>query len=1049
MIGFIQAALSRIRTVMLFFGLILVSGLVALINIPKEADPDITIPFVYVGTGIDGISPEDADRLLVHPLQKELEGIEGLKELVSTASESRASFQLEFDIDADIDAALDEVREAVDRAKGELPADADEPSVMEINLSQFPVLNVSLSGHVDDRVLFHIADDLQTELESIQGVLETPIQGIRDEVAEIIIDPAKMASYNISQSQLVQLVSNNNQLVTAGSMDTGAGRFSIKIPGLIETEDDILDLPVKVDGDTVVRFRDIAVGQRTYKDPDSLSRVNGQPAVTLEIVKRSGANIIDTIAQVKAKVEQIRTEWPEGVEVTYTQDNSVMIEQQLSDLFNSVLLAILLVFIVIVSALGVRSAFLVGLAIPSSFLTSMLVLSMLDISLNIVVLFSLILCVGMLVDGSIVVTEYADRRMSEGAHRKSAYREAATRMAWPITASTATTLAVFMPLLFWPGIAGEFMGFLPKTVIITLCASLVMALIAVPAFGTLFGKAARVSDEKKRGMDAIDHGDLSEVRGGLGVYIRFLSILLKRPVMALGLVFGGIVLIIVVFSLRSTNVEFFPTIDSEFGGIVVKARGNLSLQERDVLVKQVESRVLGMESVKTITTTVSAIPGRSDSEDTIGSLMMEFVDWQHRPGSDVVLRNAVERASDIPGLKVESQVPQMGPTTGVDIQMQFFGPTRDSLYATVDAMVQRLSQDERIQSVNDNRPLDGLEWLIDVNREAASRFNVSLNAIGSAVRMITDGVQLGSYRPSDADDEVDILIRYPFNGRDLDQIDDLTVTSNGAQVPISNFITRTAQNKKGDIYRTDGRMTVNVDINLAEGQRVDLMIQEIQTALEQASSEGELPAGVDYRFTGDQQEQAETMAFLGGAFLVALFVIVIILVTQFNSFYQTFLIMLAIVLSTVGVMVGIIITGASFVVVMSGVGVIALAGIVVNNNIVLIDTYNVIRKQGVPAMDAALITCAQRLRPVILTTVTTILGLLPMVYQLNIDFFARSVTVGAPSSQWWTALATTIAGGLLFATVLTLIFTPCMLILGERAQAYLARRRGVTADSLG
>jgi len=590
------------------------------------------------------------------------------------------------------------------------------------------------------------------------------------------------------------------------------------------------------------------------------------------------------------------------------------------------------------------------------------------------------------------------------------------------------------------------MGFLPKTVIITLCASLIMALIAVPAFGTLFGKAAQVSDEKKRGMDAIDHGDLSEVRGGLGVYIRFLSVLLKRPLVALGLVFGVIVVIIVLFTVRSTNVEFFPSIDSEFGGVVVKARGNLSLRERDALVKQVESRVLGMESIKTITTTVSAVPGRSDSEDTIGSLMMEFTDWQERPSSEIVLRNAVERASDIPGLKVESQAPQTGPSSGVDIQMQFFGPSRDALYATVDQLVHRLTQDERIQSVNDNRPLDGLEWLIDVDREAASRFNVSLNAIGSAVRMITDGVQLGSYRPNDADEEVDILIRYPFNGRDLEQIDELTVTSNGAQVPISNFISRKAQNKQGDVYRTDGRMTVNVDINLAEGARVDLMIAEIEQALTDARTEGELPNNVDFRFTGDQEEQAETMAFLGSAFLVALFVMVIILVTQFNSFYQTFLIMLAILLSTVGVMVGIILTGASFVVVMSGVGIIALAGIVVNNNIVLIDTYNVIRKQGVPAMDAALITCAQRLRPVILTTITTILGLLPMVYQLTINFFDRSVTIGAPSSQWWTALATTIAGGLLFASLLTLVFTPCMLILGERVQVFIANKRGKTVE---
>jgi len=735
-------------------------------------------------------------------------------------------------------------------------------------------------------------------------------------------------------------------------------------------------------------------------------------------------------------VAEAQSNWPDGIQVNFTQDQSVQIIQQLNDLFNSVLLATLLVFVVIVWALGVRSAILVGLAIPSSFLAAILVLSMLGITLNIVVLFALILSVGILVDGAIVVTEYADRRMSEGANRRSAYREAATRMAWPITASTATTLAVFMPLLFWPGIVGEFMGYLPKTVLITLTASLVMALIAVPAFGTLFGKPARVSDSKRMAMDAIDHGKLEDIRGALGLYIRFLKPLLVRPWLALVLIGVIITVIVMLFMARSTNVEFFPQVDSEFGSLVVRARGNLSLQERNVLVRQVEQRVIGLNSIKTVTSKVTAVPLRDYPEDAVGVLMLEFVDWTLRPGSDEVMIQAMNAASDIPGILVETQQAQMGPTTGIDIQLQFFSDNMEALNATVEQVVSQIRQADRIQDVSDNRPLPGLEWLVRVDREQASRFGVDLGTVGSSIRMVTNGLNVGSYRPADADDELDIRIRYPFDGRELDQIERLTVTSRGEQVPISNFITRTAQNKQGDIFRTDGKLTLNIEANVKPGERVDLAIQAIDEQLQQAYASGELPQIVSYRFVGDQQEQADTMAFLGKAFGVAIFVMIIILVTQFNSFMQTALIMTAILLSTVGVMVGIIITGSSFGVVMSGVGIIALAGIVVNNNIILIDTYNMIRSQGVPPIDAALTTCAQRARPVLLTTITTILGLLPLVYQLTIDLFARQWSIGAPSSQWWTQLSTTIAGGLIFATMLTLIFTPAMLMLIERTREF-------------
>ncbi|MDN3649392.1 efflux RND transporter permease subunit [Reinekea marina] len=1033
MVSLINASLNRTRTVLLFFTLILIVGAFALVSIPKEAQPDVTVPFVYVSTGLEGISPEDSDRLLVRPLEQELNSLEGLKEISSTASEGHASVMLEFEIGVDIDEALVDVRDGVDKVKSKLPADADEPTVNEVNLALFPVINISLSGDIDERVLFKVATDLQDRLEATSGILEATIAGKRDEVAEIIIDPALMASYNISHAELFTLVSKNNQLVTAGNLDTGAGRFSFKVPGLIETEEDILNLPVKVDGDVVVRFRDIAHGQRTYKDANSISRVNGQSAVTLEVKKRVGENIIATIDEAKRIVEEVSPLWPVGIRVTYTQDNSVMIEQQLNDLFNSVLTATILVFVIIVWFLGVRSATLVGIAIPASFLATMMILQMLGITLNIVVLFALILSVGMLVDGAIVVTEYADRRMTEGANRKEAYREAATRMAWPIIASTATTLAVFMPLLFMPGIAGEFMGFLPKTVIITLTASLVMALIAVPAIGFVIGKPLPITKKQQQTVDAIDHGNFENIPGFLGKYVRFIRFLLPRPGLAIGLVALLIAIIVGAFVVRSPDVEFFPEIDADFGSIVVRARGNLSLAERDKLVKQVERNLLELDTIKTVTTKVNATPLRDYTEDTIGVMQLEFIDWSPtRPRTAVIIEQALDAASLIPGVVAESKAAAMGPTTGIDIQLQFFSNDIKALNEAVDLVVNQMQANEKIKEVSDNRPLDGLEWRIDVDREAASRFGTDLQTVGSSIQMITNGLKIGSYRPSDADDEVEIRARYPFNGRDLDKIDDLTITVRGEQLPISNFIERKAQNKQGDLFRTEGKLTLDVEANVKADYQVASVISELAVELESLYDSGAFPENVAFRFIGDQQEQEEMGAFMGKAFGVAFFMMIIILVTQFNSFFQTALILSSVALSTVGVLVGIVLTGSNFGIMMSGIGIIALAGIVVNNNIVLIDTFNVIRKQGIEPTQAALMTCAQRLRPVLLTTATTILGLVPMVFQLTIDILGKEISVGAPSAQWWTQLSTAIAGGLLFATVLTLVLTPCLLVLGER-----------------
>ncbi len=489
--GLIDLAFGRGRTVLLTLVFILVAGAGAYESIPKEAEPDITVPIIYVLMTHDGISPEDAERLLVRPMEKELQSIDGVKEVTATAREGHASVQLEFNAGFDSKRALADVRERVDIAKTKLPEATDEPSVNEVNVALFPVLTIALSGPLPERGLVRIARDLKDRIEALSGVLEVDIGGDREALMEVIVDPAIMETYGIDYGELFGLISNNNLLVAAGAMDTGAGRLVLKVPGVVEDIDDMLSMPVKAADDRVVTFGDVASVRRSFKDPEGFARVGGQAAVTLEVKKRVGANIIDTITAVRAIVAAERAQWPADLEVAFMQDKSDQIRDMLGDLQNNVMSAILLVMIVIIGALGARSALLVGVAIPGAFLATILVLNSLGFTLNIVVLFSLILVVGMLVDGAIVVIELADRRLAQGQTPAGAYAGAAKRMAWPVTASTLTTLAVFLPLLFWPGLVGEFMQYLPITVIIALTASLAMALVFIPVLGPVLSMGVR------------------------------------------------------------------------------------------------------------------------------------------------------------------------------------------------------------------------------------------------------------------------------------------------------------------------------------------------------------------------------------------------------------------------------------------------------------------------------------------------------------------------------------------------------------------------------
>jgi multidrug efflux pump len=1032
----ITAFINRPRPVIMILALLILAGIVSYVSVPKEAEPDIDIPQIYVNIIHEGISPEDAERLLLRPMETELRSIEGLKELRATGSEGSGVLILEFDAGFDADQALADVREKVDLARNELPQDSEEPFVQEINTSLIPVITVMLRGPVPERTLVTIGRQLRDELEAIPGVLSADIGGDREELLEIIVDPVALESYNLNYADLISYVSRNNRLVAAGALDSGQGRFSVKVPGVIEDLQDILTLPVKTDGLKTVTFQDVANIRRTFKDPTSFARLNGENSIALEITKRSGANILEVVDTVKATVRGASQleEWPANLQYTFTSDNSEQVRVMLNDLVNNVAIAVILVMIVILAALGLRSAGLVGVAIPGAFLSGILVIYLMGYSMNIVVLFSLIMAVGMLVDGAIVVVELAERNMQNGYSPKLAFTEASKRMAWPITASTATTLAVFMPLLFWPGLIGEFMKYLPITLLVTLAASLFMALLFVPTIGSLLKNNQSNPDLSL--MTSIKEVDfMEEARQNIqemgfctAAYIDVLRKALASPILVLVTAFLFLIGTIMLYSAIGRGQEFFTDVEPEFAVLNIHSRGDLSVYERDALVREVENRILDMAEFEAIYTRSGITLGNDVDEDIIGRIQLSLVDWELRRPAARIMAEVRDRTQDIPGIIVEPQVQESGITSGKPIQLELTALNTELLPAAVDQLREGMASLGEFVDVTDSRPLPGIDWKIEVDRQEAARFGTDISTIGSAVQLITNGIMLGDYRPDDADDEVDIRVRFPETMRNIEMLDRLTVNSLMGNVPVSNFMKREASPRVGSIQRTDGNRVLNIDADVPDGVLPDDKVQQLQEWLDA----GNLDPNVRVNFKGENEDQREAEQFLSQAFGAALFLMAIILVTQFNSFYQALLILSAVIFSTIGVLLGLLIMDQPFSIVMSGIGVISLAGIVVNNNIVLIDTYNLIKKKGADAVEAAILTCSQRLRPVLLTTVTTILGLMPMTLGMNFDLINRHIQIGGPSTQWWTQLASAITFGLAFATVLTLVMTPAMLVLGDR-----------------
>ena len=1058
MYRFVTAAMGRSRAVLTILAALLLGGLSSYLTLPREADPDIPIPIVYVGVVLPGISPADAERLLVKPMELELRTLTGLKEMQSISAQNYGAVLLEFDVSFDEDQALLDVREKMDQVRSELPDDAEEPDVREFNAGLFPVIMVNLTSNDSERELYRHAKMLKEEIAGMPNVLEAKLVGQREEVLEIVIDPRAMENYNITADELYSVLARNNQLIPAGSIDSGQGRFSLSVPGLVENETDIRQIPIKSRGDAVVQLSDVAEVRRTFKDQDVYARFNGAPTISIEVVKRLGANIVQTTQQVRDLTNNYTADWPETIKVDFSSDISDFIFEMIGSLETSISNAIVLVMILVIAALGLRSALLVGLSIPTSFLVGFLIVDLMGMTLNMMIMFGFILSVGILVDGAIVVVEYADRKMAEGIDRRQAYAMASSRMFWPILSSTATTLAAFGPMLLWPGVSGKFMSYLPITVIILLSASLATVMLFLPVIGGLFGKSEQEGDELLTNLSGEKRINVRDMKGMTGRYLRFLKMCMNWPLTTIATAVAILTSVVILFGEYNNGVEFSGSIEPHQVNVLVKGRGNLSVEEADFATKLVESIILDIPGVSNAFAQAGPSIGSGDGApsmgdgripaDTIGIIRVEFTHYSTRVPASQIVRVINERADRFAGIEVEIKEREQGPPQGKGIEIEVSGQNLSDLSTVTTMMTQYMqSRDDLYIDVENTLPLPGIEWNLSVDREAAGRFKADIVTVGNVIQLVTNGILIGHYRPDDSDDEIEIRARYPYGARSFDRLDQLRVLTPAGNVPITNFVKREPSEKRDAISRTDGQRVIQIQAAMAINAETgaEYLATDLENDFKQwMAAQDFVPAGVKWRLRGANEEAEQAAAFLGRAMIASLMLMFIILLMQFNSLYCTLLTLSTVVLSTIGVLLGMIVTGQVFSVIMTGTGVVALAGIVVNNSIVLIDTYQRLLATGMDKVDVILKTAGQRLRPILLTTITTMIGLFPMAIQASINLIDRSIEFGEPTAAWWVQLSTAIIFGLGFSTLLTLILVPVMLHLPDYLRGRFAGLRGAS-----
>jgi multidrug efflux pump len=1078
-----DTAVKNRLSIMVLAALIVIVGVFSYVALPRENSPDITIPHVFVQTSYKGVSAADIETGITIKIEKKLKGLDRVKKIKSVSSEGLSRIDVEFIPGTNIDEVLPKVKDKVDEAKPDLPSDLeDEPSVFEVNFSELPIITFSLAGTCGPRCLKTIADDLKDDIEAIPGVLEAEVSGGREREIRVEVDPDKLAYYHIPITYLQQVVASENQNTSGGAITLGQGRYQLRVPGEFENPDEILGLVVATHGHRPIYLKDVARVLDGFKDETSRSRLDGVDSVNIAVKKRVGENIIQITDQIDALIARVEPTWPQGTQITKLMDQARDIRLMVNDLENNIVTGLLLVVVVLLFALGLRNAVLVSLAIPLSMLFSFSILHALGITLNMVVLFSLTLALGMLVDNAIVIVENVYRYMQQGVPRIEAAMRATSEVAWPVIGSTLTTLSAFFPMIFWPGLMGEFMKYLPITLVVTLSSSLFVAMVINPALCAFFIKVKDPDSKARTRPDLAGAGGEApvEIRGPiLTVYAAVLRGALRHKLTVLGISFAGLVIMLQLWLLvvgLEKPVEFFPKIDPKSIFVNIDPPEGSDLDYVDTIARQIEMAISGqwpadsfpplsdyaraytqrehrkadgetflaptdIDNVEHIyAKSVQGGSGFSFDSNLPNHIGIQFLDFEDRRSPTTLdVETIRERVRHIAGARVTVAEQEEGPPTGAPINIEISGDDFALLGALAEQVRAVIVKMPYTKDVQDDYVAGLPSVRVRIDRQKAALFDLSSNAIGAALKTAYNGLNVSSFYDGDKDYDIVVTLSEP-NRRVMDVLHKLMIpTPAGPMVPLTTLAKVDYSSSVGDIVRINHNRVVTVKAHVDE-EKIPGAVARLSA--EKLMSAFALPAGYQLKFTGENEFQKESEDFLGKAFVLAILLIFLILVSMFNSLSQPLIILTSVILSLGGAFVGLLLLQAPFGIIMSGVGVISLAGVVVNNAIVLIDYTNKLRRRGMDLMDAVVAAGATRLRPVVLTAITTILGLLPMITGVSYDFHQMAIAWSSESTLWWRSMSTLVACGLLVATLLTLVVVPTIYALVETIKARSAELRG-------
>ncbi len=1053
--------------------IILVAGVYAYVSLPRESSPDITIPYVFVQTDYRGVSASDIETAVTVKIEKKLKGLDKVKHISSVSSQGVSRINIEFLPGTDVDAVLTKVKDKVDEARGDLPSDLEnDPAVFEVNFSEMPVVVYSLAGPCGPRTLKDIADDLKDDIEAVPGVLAAEVTGGRDREIRIEVDTDRTAYYRIPITSLQQAIASENQNTSGGAITLGDGRYQLKVPGEFDTPDEILSLVVATHNGRPVYLKDVADVVDGIGEETSRSRLDGVASVNISVKKRAGENIIFICDEIDAIVTAAESGFPRDTTITKLMDQSKDIRLMVADLENNIASGLVLVVAVLFVVLGFRNAVLVGIAIPFSMFLSFAVLHAVGYTLNMVVLFSLTLALGMLVDNAIVIVENIYRYMEQGVPKLTAAMKATGEVAWPVAGSTLTTIAAFFPMIFWPGIMGEFMKYLPITLIITLFSSLFVALVINPAMCAFF-----MGTKRKSGKIVLTAHEIEQkgeqpvaVKGVLLTgYSKLLNTALDHKLAVLA---GSVAVLVILFQIWffktgiEKPVELFPAIDPKSAYINVDPPEGADLDFIDRTVKEIETAVAGgkglpyaeavkpqvhetatgrtfkapgdMDNIEHMYTRVVQNAGSSVFEDNLPNhIGIQFVDFEERKSpTRQDLEELRKRVADIAGVKITVAEREEGPPTGPPINIEISGDSFGVLSRLAEKVKALVETIPHVKDVRDDYQAGVPSVQVLIDRQKAALFGLTTSAVGNALKTAYNGLDVSTYY--EGDEAYDIVVKLAEPARQTaDVLHKLMIPApSGEVVPLTTLARIAYRGTLGDIVRKNHQRVVTVKADVDETKTTGTvaagMAQERMKTVD-------FPPGYHYAFTGEDETRQESQAFLSKAFVIAILLIFLILVTLFNSVVQPVLILTSVVLSFGGAFWGLAVIDSPFGIIMSGVGIISLAGVVVNNAIVLIDYTNKLRDGGMTVRDAVIAAGATRLRPVLLTAVTTILGLLPMVTGISYDFHAMALSTASESSQWWRSMAIVVIFGLMIATVLTLVVVPTLYLLIEEARQGLLR----------